>query len=132
MVVRPFEEKTNNIIEIINELVLTVMISMLLHYNESNIWDTQIEDVFIYLIMSNSVLVTFILCVTLLVTITIKCCRRTKKTEVKRYMHNDTSQNVLQRKNDTSMLDFDAHRHNASVLEAPSKAGSKFAINQKF
>ena len=122
MVVRPFEEKTNNIIEIINELVLTVMISMLLHYNESSRWDTQIEDVFIYLIMSNSVFVTFILCVTLLVTITIKCCRRTKKTEVKRYMHNDTNQNVLQRKNDTSMLDFDVHRHNASALEAPSKA----------
>ena len=58
--IRPFDETTNNVVEIVNELLLAILISMLLYYNESSRWNTVAEDLFLYAIVSNSVSVSLI------------------------------------------------------------------------
>ena len=57
IVLRPFTQIDNNIVEIVNELLLTVLGSLLLHYNESSRWDKTIENVYIYLITFSSAFV---------------------------------------------------------------------------
>ena len=73
IVIRPFEEKTNNIVEIVNELMFTVMISMLVYYNKPSRWNSKIKEVFVLMIMSNSASVTFILTISLIIGFATKC-----------------------------------------------------------
>ena len=130
IIIRPFQEKTNNLVEIVNELVLTILISLLLFYNKSSRWNTTIEDIFIYSIMSNSIVVSLIFMTSLIYSITYKCIKRSRaKTEVKRFVNNETGHTALKRRNDTSVVDFDHHRNNTSVLGASSKVAFKKSIN---
>ena len=73
IVIRPFTDKENNIVEIINESLLTIFVSMLLYYNESDRWNYTIERVFIYSILSNSVLVSLIFTISFILSIVYKC-----------------------------------------------------------
>ena len=65
ILIRPFTEITNNIVEIINESILTILVLLLLYYNKSNRWNFTIEQVFINLILSCSALVCLVLIMSL-------------------------------------------------------------------
>ena len=54
---RPFVKITNNIVEIINEAIVTILILTLLHLNEPGRWNQTIEKAMMNLMMCNSVLV---------------------------------------------------------------------------
>ena len=86
---RPFEDITNNIVEITNEIFFWSMSGSLIYYNKPNRWNSTIEDVFMYTILSNSVVVVCILSVSLLITVAYKCyTKKKRKVAVKRYQQN--------------------------------------------
>ena len=67
--IRPFTQTSNNIVEILNELLLTGLVSILLYYNEQHKWNTKIENAFIYSITLCSCLVCVIMTISLIFSI---------------------------------------------------------------
>ena len=72
IIMRPFEDITNNIVEITNEIFFWSMSGSLIYYNKPSRWNPTIEDVFMYTILSNSVVVVCILSVSLLINVAYK------------------------------------------------------------
>ena len=58
--VRPFESKKNNIIEISNEIFFIFLLSSLTHLNSEKDWSSQITQIYMWIITSNS-FVTFLI-----------------------------------------------------------------------
>ena len=57
ILIRPFVKITNNIVEIVNEAMMTTLILMLLYFNEPSRWNQTIEKAMMDLMMYNSILV---------------------------------------------------------------------------
>ena len=58
--VRPFESKKNNIIEISNEIFFIFLFSSLIHFNSEKDWNSQITQIYMWIMTSNS-FVTFLI-----------------------------------------------------------------------
>ena len=58
--VRPFESKKNNIIEICNEIYFILLLSSLIYFNSEKDWSSQITQIYMWIITSNS-FVTFLI-----------------------------------------------------------------------
>ena len=54
IVLRSYEEIKDNIIDIINETIYIICIGLLFHYNKASSWNTTVESVFIYLLLSST------------------------------------------------------------------------------
>ena len=60
MIVRPMDRKKNNMVEIINELFLTVIISFLSYFNTESKWNSQLTKLFMYIVLGNTVIITLL------------------------------------------------------------------------
>ena len=93
-------------IEIINELSLTGLVSMLVYINQPNRWNKNIEDVFILTIISTSSCVLLILLISFIGSFISKCCKRNKaKIEVKRIETTMTQLDMLNQRNNIFKID---------------------------
>jgi len=61
IIVRPFDEVKDNLIEGTNELFLIVIISYMCHFNAKPKWTGSASQVFVYVILGNTIVVTIIL-----------------------------------------------------------------------
>ena len=120
--IKPFTDIVNNIVEIVNEILLTGLLSMLLYYNQSSRWDNRIEEVFVYFILSNSVLVSIIFLISMLLILISKCAKKKKsKNRVLDLPNNETLQAVKTCNNmDATFVRFQQYRSNASNINAIS------------
>ncbi|CAI2375827.1 unnamed protein product [Moneuplotes crassus] len=75
---RPFEKVENNIIEIVNEFIFLTLSFFLCVFNSESEWTPTVTKTFSFIILSNSLIITFIILLTLLITIVIKCSSKTK------------------------------------------------------
>ena len=60
IIVRPFESKKNNIIELCNEIYFILLLSSLIHFNSEKDWSSQITQIYMWIMASNS-FVTFLI-----------------------------------------------------------------------
>lgn len=51
---------SNNVIEVINESIFTVLSGALLYLNEKSRWQDSIKDAYMWLILANSTVITLI------------------------------------------------------------------------
>ncbi|CAI2365900.1 unnamed protein product [Moneuplotes crassus] len=75
-IVRPFDRPENNIIELVNEVIYTSMISIMIACNSEEEWSGSITSIFCGIIMFNSLIITFIMIGALLVSLCKKCFRK--------------------------------------------------------
>ena len=61
IIVRPFEEKNSNIIEIVNEIFTTVLLNSLIFLNSEGAWNSTLTEVYMWIIISNTLLILFII-----------------------------------------------------------------------
>ena len=61
VILRPFKEKKDNIIEITNEIFFSVLLSSLIFLNSENDWNSILIDIYIWIIMSNTLTVFIII-----------------------------------------------------------------------
>ena len=61
IVLRPFQEIRNNWIEIVNEVYFFVMVIYISNYSTSDRWTDTAVDIFLYLILTNSLIIIVIL-----------------------------------------------------------------------
>ena len=61
IIVRPFDQVKNNMVEGTNELFLVVIISYLCFYNTESMWTDSATQIFIYVILGNTAVVVLIL-----------------------------------------------------------------------
>lgn len=59
--IRPFEDKQNNVIEILNEFVFSVLLGMLFHLNTEEAWTGFYSKLYVWIMMGNSVILVLIL-----------------------------------------------------------------------
>ena len=133
--IRPFDQVLNNIVETLNELLLTGLVSILLYYNESTRWNATVEKAFIYSITLNNCIVCSVMIISMIISIVLRCIKRKSvKTEVKRYVSNETNLNIARQaeekhQKDLSNVEFDHYRNSAiSKIENPSRIESDLAI----
>jgi hypothetical protein len=58
---RPFSEKKDNIVEIINEFYFLIFGSVLLHLNDEENWTDLAQSIYMYAITSNTLVITIII-----------------------------------------------------------------------
>ncbi|CAI2359489.1 unnamed protein product [Moneuplotes crassus] len=73
VVCRPFDHPENNMIEIINETIYLVLISIMIPLHQEEDWSSVFTNIFIGLIMSNSLIITCIMITVLCMSIFSKC-----------------------------------------------------------
>ncbi|CAI2379520.1 unnamed protein product [Moneuplotes crassus] len=73
LVLRPFEDKVNNIIELLNEFIFTVLLIILCQINTEKAWTGEITSLFLWTMLMNTILITFILVVSLILQLKRKC-----------------------------------------------------------
>ena len=61
VIIRPFDRVENNLIEIVNEIIYSLMIWMLVKYNTEEEWKPLTGTIFTGIIMSNSLMITLIM-----------------------------------------------------------------------
>ena len=61
LILRPFKEFKDNLIIVLNDVYYLVLISILAYFNDPERWNDTIATMYMYLIMSNSSLIIFIL-----------------------------------------------------------------------
>ena len=69
LIVRPFEEIKDNMIEIINEASYTLLICSLLYYNQESRWSEKDANVMMYSLLFLSLVTTLISFVALIITL---------------------------------------------------------------
>ena len=67
IVLRSYEEIKDNLIDIINETVYIVCISLLFHYNKASRWTKAVESAFIYLLLSSTFVAMIIVIIFLVI-----------------------------------------------------------------
>ena len=60
IIVRPMDRKKNNMVEIINELFLTLIISFLSYFNTESKWNGQLTKLFMYIVLGNTAIITLL------------------------------------------------------------------------
>ena len=130
LVIRPFTQITNNLVETNNEFLLVYMVFMLSYYNKRDRWNYTIEKVFIHSITGSSACALLIFIIWFISSTAWKYIRRkSSKTQVKRFVNGEAIWNDLRRRNDTLMVSFDHHRTNAPISQTFSRVGSKLPMN---
>ena len=61
IILRPFEEKRNNIIEITNEIFFSILLNSLIFLNSESVWSSTIIDIYMWIIMSNTITIFIII-----------------------------------------------------------------------
>ena len=61
IILRPFEEKRNNIIEIVNEIFFSILLNSLIFLNTESVWSSTIIHIYMWFIMSNTIAIFFII-----------------------------------------------------------------------
>ncbi|CAI2386341.1 unnamed protein product [Moneuplotes crassus] len=61
MIAKPFEDRTNNVIELVNEIIFTILIGLLCRFNTEKAWNGSIDSIFISIMLFNTLIVTVIL-----------------------------------------------------------------------
>jgi len=69
ILVRPFKEVSNNIIEIINEIFLIIITAWLGYFNTESKWSNSLTKTFIFIITSNTLVITGIILVCFIITL---------------------------------------------------------------
>lgn len=87
---RPFEEFQNNMIEILNEVIFTIVLGWLIIFDTESRWTSQFTDIYLYILIGNNIAIVAILLVCLLANSVIKikrCISKKNKVEtrVQRY-----------------------------------------------
>ena len=54
VILRPFEENRNNIIEIVNEIFFCILLNSLILLNSENVWNSTLIEIYMWIIISNS------------------------------------------------------------------------------
>ena len=54
IIIRPFKEIGDNLLEIINELFYSLLITLLVHFNSVSRWTKSVESLYLFLIIANS------------------------------------------------------------------------------
>ncbi|CAI2384244.1 unnamed protein product [Moneuplotes crassus] len=60
-VIRPFDRLENNLIELVNEVIYTPMLSIMIACNREEEWSGSITSIFCGIILFNSLIITFIM-----------------------------------------------------------------------
>ena len=60
IIIRPFKEVKDNVIEIINEIGYTILISLLLYYNKESNWSEQEANIIMYSLLFLSIVTSAI------------------------------------------------------------------------
>ncbi|CAI2386729.1 unnamed protein product [Moneuplotes crassus] len=76
VILRPFDSLENNLIEIINEIIYTCLLSIMIACDKVDEWSSTITNTFCYIILSNSLIITFIMIGALLVSLCQKCGKK--------------------------------------------------------
>jgi len=61
LIVRPMDSKKNNMVEIINEIFLTLIISFLSYFKSESDWNDFNTDVFTFIVLGNTMVITLLL-----------------------------------------------------------------------
>ena len=61
LIARPFDRKENNLVEIVNETIYLVMITIIVAFDKSSEWSDTIKTVYGGIIMGNSAIITVIM-----------------------------------------------------------------------
>ena len=61
IILRPFEEKWNNIIEIVNEIFFSILLNSLIFLNTESAWSSTVTDIYMWLIMSNTITIFIVI-----------------------------------------------------------------------
>ncbi|CAI2382759.1 unnamed protein product [Moneuplotes crassus] len=123
--VRPFQEKANNLIELINEIIFSLLTCVLLQVNTESRWTGIIQTVFVMAMMANTVIVTMILTVVFIIQIKRKCENTNPNVLRSNKVINttDMSINNLQR-----MRKFTRNECSSSAISLESNIVSKIPI----
>ena len=54
VILRPFEEKRNNIIEIVNEIFFCILLISLIFLNSESVWNSTLIEIYMWIIISNT------------------------------------------------------------------------------
>ena len=77
IILRPFEEKRNNIIEIINEVFFWILLNSLIFLNDESVWSSTQTEIYMWTIISNNIAIFIVLTCKYYFVITIVDCFRT-------------------------------------------------------
>ncbi|CAI2384176.1 unnamed protein product [Moneuplotes crassus] len=77
---RPLAGKCENIVEITNEVFFTVLACLLLHLNTTDVWEGTNTSVYLYILISNNVVIAMIMLSNLIYDLSCKLKRRCSKT----------------------------------------------------
>jgi RsiW-degrading membrane proteinase PrsW (M82 family) len=67
IIIRPFDNVKDNLIEIFNELIYLALCGLMLYYNKENRWNESIEAVFITLIISSTIFTTIVMLIVMVI-----------------------------------------------------------------
>ncbi|CAI2386961.1 unnamed protein product [Moneuplotes crassus] len=73
MTIRPFDRAENNMIEIVNEIIYSLMLSVMIVCDKEGDWSGEVTNAFCGIILFNSLIITFIMMGALFVSIFQKC-----------------------------------------------------------
>ena len=60
MIIRPFENIKENIIEILNEVIFLILLTLLIYYNKNDDWNSTLKTIYMWLIVTNNILIFMI------------------------------------------------------------------------
>ncbi|CAI2380327.1 unnamed protein product [Moneuplotes crassus] len=81
---RPFDRPENNLIEIVNEIIYTTLLSIMIICDKVDEWSSTVTNIFCYIILANSLVITFIMIGALLVSLCQKCAKKKSGTTTSR------------------------------------------------
>ena len=61
IILRPFEEKRNNIIEIVNEIFFSILLNSLIFLNSESVWSSTIIHIYMWIIISNTLTIFIVI-----------------------------------------------------------------------
>ncbi|CAI2373398.1 unnamed protein product [Moneuplotes crassus] len=93
-VIRPFDRLENNLIELVNEVIYTSMLSIMIACNREEEWSGSITSIFCGIILFNSLIITFIMIGALLVSLCKKCFSKKGTTQTPVQPVQDITMNI--------------------------------------
>ncbi|CAI2379798.1 unnamed protein product [Moneuplotes crassus] len=79
ILLKPFDRVENNIIEMINEVIFTLLIGICIIFDQDQEWTSLPTNLFNYTILSNSIIITLVMIGALIFTICKKCTKGSSK-----------------------------------------------------
>ncbi|CAI2381146.1 unnamed protein product [Moneuplotes crassus] len=84
VILRPFDRPENNMIEIVNEIIYTSLLSIMIVCDKVDEWSSTVTSIFCYIILANSLVITFIMIGALLISCCQKCAKKKSSTSMSR------------------------------------------------